>query len=139
MRGEVRIEHDCGPLEPGSDLREQLKPLASQRGFDEGEPGDVPTRAVKPLDDTVGDGVGHVHKDDRDRPRLPLEGNGRRGPACHDDVGLQTDQFLCERSCPIDVIAGPPRVNPNAAAIGPTQVRKRLREGGKVRFYPEEC
>ena len=28
----VRIEHDCGPLEPGRDLREQLQPLASQRG-----------------------------------------------------------------------------------------------------------
>ena len=26
-------EHHYGPLEPGRDLREQLKPLASQRGF----------------------------------------------------------------------------------------------------------
>ena len=30
---EVRIEHDCGPLEARRDLREQLKPLASQLGF----------------------------------------------------------------------------------------------------------
>jgi hypothetical protein len=45
------IEYDCGPLEPGSDLREQLKPLASQRGFEEGEAGDVPARAVEPRDD----------------------------------------------------------------------------------------
>jgi hypothetical protein len=42
----VRIEHDCGALEPGRDLREQLKPLACQRGFEGGEAGDVPTRAV---------------------------------------------------------------------------------------------
>ena len=27
-----------------------------------------------------------------------LDGNGRRGPACQDDVGLQADQHLRERS-----------------------------------------
>src|SRR5215475_15106611 len=27
--------------------------------------------------------------DDRDRPRLTLEGNGRRGRVCHDDVGCK--------------------------------------------------
>src|SRR5215469_16017124 len=43
--------------------------------------------------------------DDRDRPRLTLEGNGRRGRVCHDDVGLQADQFLRECSYPIDVTA----------------------------------
>jgi hypothetical protein len=52
-RGGVGIEHDGGPLEPGRDLREQLKPLASQRGFKVGEAGDVPTgwlsRSTMPL------------------------------------------------------------------------------------------
>jgi hypothetical protein len=43
----------------------------------EGEAGDVPTRAVEPRDEAAGDGVAHAHKDDRDRPRLPLEGNAR--------------------------------------------------------------
>jgi hypothetical protein len=98
------------PVEPERDLREQLKPLASQRGFVEGEAGDVPTRAVEPRDDAAGDGVARARKDDRDRPRLPLEGNGRRGRACQDDVGLQADQLLCERSYPIDAIAVPPKV-----------------------------
>jgi len=47
----------------------------------------------------AGDGVAHSRKDDRDRLRRPLEGNGRRGRACnHDDVGLQADQLLRERS-----------------------------------------
>jgi hypothetical protein len=41
---------------------------------------------------------------------------------------LQADQLLRERSYPIDVIAAPPKVHPHVAAIGPTQVRKRLRE-----------
>jgi hypothetical protein len=41
---------------------------------------------------------------------------------------LQTDQLLRERPYPIDVIAVPPKVHPHVAAIGPTQVRKRLRE-----------
>jgi hypothetical protein len=41
---------------------------------------------------------------------------------------LQADQFLRERSYPIDVTAGPPKVHPHVAAIGPTQARKRLRE-----------
>ena len=59
--------------------------------FEDGEAGDVPTRLVEPRDEAAGDGVGHVRKDDRDRPRLPLDGNGRRRPGCHDDVGLQAD------------------------------------------------
>jgi len=33
-----------------------------------------------------------------------------------------------ERSYPIDVTAGPKQVQPRVAAIGPTQVRKRLSE-----------
>jgi hypothetical protein len=63
----------CGPLEPGRDLREQLKPLASQRGFEVGETGDIPTRAIDPRDDAQGDRVGHARKDDRDRPRLRVD------------------------------------------------------------------
>src|SRR6516164_8432494 len=108
----VRIEHDCDPLEPRRDLREQLKPLASERGFEVAEAGDIPTGAVEPRDDAAGDGLAHARKDDRDCPRLLLEGNGRRGRACQDDVGLQTDQLLGERPYPIDVITGPPKVNP---------------------------
>ena len=34
----------------------------------------------KPGDDAASDRVAHVHKDDRDRPRFLLEGNGRGGP-----------------------------------------------------------
>src|SRR6516165_8992391 len=128
--GRVRIEHDGGPLEPGCDLREQFQPPASERGFQDGEAGDVPARAVKPRDDAAGDGITHVHKDDRDRPRLPLDGNGRRGPARHDDVGFQADQLVCERWYPIDVSAGPTKVHPRAAAIGPTQARNSLSERG---------
>jgi hypothetical protein len=82
--GGVGIEHDCDPLEPGRDFQEQLKPLATQRSFQDGEAGDIATRLVEGRDDTAGDGIAHVHKDDRDSPRLPLEGNGRRGRACHD-------------------------------------------------------
>jgi hypothetical protein len=41
---------------------------------------------------------------------------------------LQEDQFLRERSYPIDVAAVLPKVHPNVAAIGPTQARKRLNE-----------
>jgi hypothetical protein len=59
----VGIEHDCDPLEPGRNRREQVKQLTSQRGFEAGESGDVPTRAVKPRDDAAGDGVAQVRKD----------------------------------------------------------------------------
>jgi hypothetical protein len=59
-------------LRPGRDLREQFKPLASQRGFQVGEAGDVPTGAVDPRDEAAGDGVDRGYKDDRDRPRFPL-------------------------------------------------------------------
>jgi hypothetical protein len=56
-------------LSPGAISEEQLKPLA----FESGEAGDVPARLVKPQDEAAGDGVGQARKDDRDRPRLPLE------------------------------------------------------------------
>src|SRR6516165_9262666 len=104
------MEHDGGPLEPRRDLREQLKPLASQRGFIVGEASDVPTRAVEPRDDARGYGFARARKDDWDRPRLPLEGSGRRGPDCQDDVGWRADQLLRERSYAIVVIAVPPQV-----------------------------
>jgi hypothetical protein len=118
--GRVRIEHDCDPLEPGRDLRKQLKVLACQREFAVGEAGDVPTRAVKARDDAADDGIAHVRKNDRDRPRLPLEGNGRRGRVCQDGVWFQADQLLRERLYPIDVSAASTKVHPHVAAIGPT-------------------
>ena len=68
--------------------------------------------------EATSDGIAHARKDDRDRPRLALDGSGRRGRACQDDVGLQADQLLRERSYPIDVSASPPKVDPHVAAIG---------------------
>jgi hypothetical protein len=47
---------------------------------------------------------------------------------------LQADQLLRERSHPIDVLASPTKVHPQVAAIGPTEVRERLRERGNVSF-----
>ena len=85
----------------------------------------------------AGDWVDHGHRDDRDRPRLPLKGSGRWGRACHhDDVGLRADQLLRGRSYPIDVtaVAERTKVQPHVAAIGPTQVRKRLRERRDARL-----
>src|SRR5262249_37750776 len=103
-----------------------------ERGFEVGEAGDVSARLVEPWDEASGDRVGHGRKNDRDRPRLPLDGNGRRGRACQDDVGVQTDQLQRERLYPIGVTARPPNVDPRVAAISPTQVRKRLRECRKA-------
>jgi hypothetical protein len=57
-----------------------------------------------------------------------LDGSGRRGRACQDDVGLQADQLPREHSYPIGVITDPTKVDPHVAAIGPNQVRKGLRE-----------
>jgi hypothetical protein len=52
-------------------------------------------------------GIAPALKDDRDRPRLPLDGSGRRDPGCQDDVGLQADQLLRERAYPIDLCVLP--------------------------------
>jgi hypothetical protein len=41
---------------------------------------------------------------------------------------LQADQLLRKRWYPIAVTARPTKVHPHVAAIGPTQVRKRLSE-----------
>jgi len=67
-----------------------------------------PTRAVDPCDNTAGDGIARVRNDDRDRPRLPLEGSGRRDRVCQDDVGLRADQLPRERSHSIAVTTDPP-------------------------------
>jgi hypothetical protein len=66
------------------------------------------TFPLEARDEAAGDGIAHLRKNDRDRLRLPLEGNGRRGRVCHDDVGLQADQLPRERWYPIGVIAMPP-------------------------------
>src|SRR5439155_24027539 len=71
-------------------------------------------------------------KDDRDRPRLPLEGSGRPVPGCQEDVGLQADQLLRERWYPIGVTTAPPKVHSHVAAIGPTHARKCLSERRKI-------
>src|SRR5262249_27656273 len=68
-----------------------------------GEAGSIPARLVEPRDDAAGDGIDRARKDDRDRPRLPLDGSRRQGPGCYDDVGLQADQLLREHWYPIDV------------------------------------
>jgi hypothetical protein len=47
---------------------------------------------------------------------------------------LQPDQLLRERSHPIDVTAGPSKVDPHVATFGPTQARKRLRERREARL-----
>jgi hypothetical protein len=87
-----------------------------------------PARLVEPRDDADSDWIAHVRKHDRDRPRLPLEGNGRLQSDCQNNVGLRADQLLRERLYPIGVTAAPPRVHSHVAATGPAQVRKRLRE-----------
>jgi hypothetical protein len=65
--------------------------------------------------DAAGDGIAHVDKDNWDRPRLPLEGSGRWGPARQDYVGLQANQFFRERSRPIGVSAGRTNIHPQVA------------------------
>jgi hypothetical protein len=48
------------------------------------------SKIAKPVTFSLGrsraTGVGHVRKDDWDRRRFPLDGDGRRGSVCHDDV-----------------------------------------------------
>jgi hypothetical protein len=48
--------------------------------------------------------------------------NDRRTRVCHDDVGLQTDQLLRERSHPIDVTTCPPKVPAHVAGGGATPI-----------------
>jgi hypothetical protein len=100
------------------------------------EAGDVSARLIELSDEAARDRIAHVRKDDRDRPRLPLDSNGRRGPVCEDDVGLQADQLLRERSYPIVVTAAPTKVHPHVATIGPTQVRKRLKRDRHLGIRP---
>jgi len=49
---------------------------------------------------------------------------------------LQTNELLRERSYPIDVTATQTEFHPHIAAIGPTQVRKRLSERREASLRP---
>ena len=50
-------------------------------------------------------------------------------------VGLQADQLLRGQPYPIDVPAGPTKVDGHVAANGPTQARKRLRERQSINLF----
>ena len=82
-----------------------------------------PMTFLEPRDDPAGDGVGRVKTIGIVRP---LEGNGRWGHICHDDVGLRADQLRRECSYPIGITAAPSKFHPQVAALGPTQARKAL-------------
>src|SRR5437763_9710871 len=102
-------------LSPGAISESSSSHLPPSEASKVAETSDVPTRAVEPRDDAAGDGIAHVRKNDRDLPRRPLEGSGRRDPVCQDDVGLQADQLLRERSYPTVVSAAPTKVHPHVA------------------------
>jgi hypothetical protein len=103
-------------LSPGAISESSSSHLPPSEGSYAPKPVIFPPGWLRCCDDAAGDGIGHIRKDDRDRPRLPLEGNGRRGPACQDDVGLQPYQLLRVRSYPIDVTASVTNVDPHIAA-----------------------
>src|SRR5215471_10376482 len=121
-------------LSPGAISESSSSHLPPITACEPPKPVMFPTRLVEPRDNAAGDGVAHGHKDDWNRPRLPLDGNGRYVRACQDDVGLQADQLLREGSYPIVVTTGPTNVQTNVATIGPTQVRKRSPERRDARL-----
>jgi len=71
-----------------------------------GRPG-APALAAKPWlesrDNARSRRAAPGRKGDRNRPRLPLQGNGRRSPVCQDDVGLQADQLLRQSPYPMSL------------------------------------
>jgi len=107
-------------LSPGAISESNSSHLPPSVGSKRAKPVVVPTRAVESRDNAAGDGVAHVRKDDRDRPRFPLDGDGLQGRVCQDDVGLRADQLLREYSYPIGVSTGPTNVQTHVAAFGPT-------------------
>jgi hypothetical protein len=54
---------------------------------------------------------------------------------CKDHVGLQPDQLFREHLNPVKIAGGPTNFHPQVAAIGPTQLRKPLREPGEEGLY----
>jgi hypothetical protein len=79
---------------------------------------------------------GHAPKGRRPSCRHARErlSRGRRGRGPYEDVRLQANQLLRQRSRPIGVAASPPKVRPHIAPIRPTQVRKRSRQRIKLRL-----
>jgi Protein of unknown function (DUF2924) len=125
----------CGPLEAGRDLQEQLKPLGSQRGFQVGEAGDVPTRAVEPRDDATRDGSPRVANTIRmvcvSRWTAMVPGVV---PFVTMMSGCRPTNSCASARLRLVSTTIPPNVHPHVAAFGPTQIRKRLSERGEARL-----
>jgi hypothetical protein len=96
------------------------------------EAGKVPSRAWQACNEANADRVGNNRKYNRDRPRLPLECSGLWSSVREDYVGLQVEQLFRGHPHPVYVAGGPTNVHAQVAAIGPTQLRKSLREPGEV-------
>ena len=94
-------------LSPGTISESSSSHLPPRAGFQKGEAREVAIWMIEPRDDAAGDGIDGSYKDDRDRVRLPVEGGGRRRPACRDNVGLQAHQLMRDHSHHIGVNAEP--------------------------------
>src|SRR5262245_3098878 len=104
------IKADAGAVSGLNMMAVRLSPGAISESNSSHLPPSVASKPLKPVTFPLGrssretmpggNGIVPGHEDDRNRLRFPLESNDRRQPARQDDVGLQTDQLLRERSYP---------------------------------------
>jgi hypothetical protein len=90
---DVRIPHDRHSGKFRDRLLQKLQPLrAEQRGHG-AEPRDIPAGPRQAGDKACPDRIGARSHDDRNRPRLSLDGGDRVIRAGHDHVHLQAHQL----------------------------------------------
>src|SRR5271154_353790 len=82
----------------------------------------------------VADWIEHQHEHNRKRLRLAGKRADHGRGLTEDRVGSQIDQLFCQRPEPTRITSAPPKFDPEIAALGPPQFRKRASERCEVRL-----
>ena len=102
---------------------QQLKPLWSELGADQGDPGGIPARPIETGDMTHSDGIGRGSEDDRNdlggRDRRP---GGDVAAAGQDDRDLAADEIGRQCRQPIVLTLGPAIFDGQVAALDEARV-----------------
>ena len=128
MGGRLRVEDEGHAREAGCDLLEHLQPLSCHAGLVTGKAGHVAARPRQAGNEALADWVRDHHEHDRYGVGDWLQDGQRRRALRHEHVRRQADQFPCQRQRQLGVVSEEAIVDPNVAALRPSQSIEGLLE-----------
>src|SRR6516225_10431035 len=123
-----RIAKDSRAPHAWRDLFEQLEPFPAQAVFELHEAGRVAARPREAIDESAADRVGHIHEHNRHGARCLQQWPQGCGARCQNDVWRQGCQFRRVLANGVGQAFAPSIINPEVAALGPTQLLQRLHQ-----------